>query len=134
MPPVSVAAIEATGATGWGTPVGSPQAALSSASYSSAKSMPFSEEGMSGRAGQSFFQPEAAAESFGVTERGPPVGEFGTGWGDSSAPAALPTPPISIPQPIVDKQPGSEETTAAAFPLGLGTGVPSGEIAATGWG
>jgi hypothetical protein len=134
MPPVSVSAVEATGATGWGTPVGSPHTTLSDASYSSAKSMSFSEEGMSGRAVHSSYEPEAAAGSSGVTEGVPPVGEFGTGWGKSFAPAALPSPPISIPQPIPDKQPGSQETTSAAFPLSLATGVPSEEITATGWG
>lgn len=134
MPQVSVSAVEATGATGWGTPAGSPHTTLSDASYSSAKSMPFSEEGMSGRAVHSSYEPEAAAGSSGVTEGVPPVAEFGTGWGDSSAPAALPTPPICIPQPILDEQPGSEETTSAAFPVSLGTGISSGEITATGWG
>lgn len=133
LPPVSVAKEalgEAFEATGWGEPVTSPQAPVSEASFSSAKSTPFSEEG---RPAAAYTEPTETAEAFEVP---PPAGEEETGWGEP-APSAHSRPMIPIPQPITAKPFDSGDSTGVPSPTFAarpGLAATTEEISATGWG
>ncbi|GAQ79331.1 hypothetical protein KFL_000280360 [Klebsormidium nitens] len=133
LPPVSVAK-EAPGeefeATGWGEPVGSPQAPVSEASFSSAKSTPFSDEA---RPAAAYTEPAETVEAF----EGPPqADEEAVGWGEP-APSARSRPMIPIPQPLPAKPFDLEKSTGLpppTFATSPAPAAPTEEITATGWG